>query len=322
MIFETQIICSNKKNTYLCSMTITQLEYLIAVVNYGSFSSAADHCFVTQPSLSTQIKNLEDELGVVLLNRGEKPIVPTQAGYVIVEQAKQALAAFYTIKEKVDIMSNEVKGSFSLAVIPTVSPYILHKFVPKFLRKYPGVKLEIKEMFTHQIEQNLKKGSVDMGLLAGGFTTPPDIIEEKLYEDKFYLYVAKNHPFYGKKQISVKNINPEDLLLLPDGHCLRTQVLDLCGGQTRTFGHVHFESGSLETIVRMVDSTGGITIIPQMMVPFINESSRSQLIAFESAIPARRTISLAVSSNFYKKSIYNAMKELILKETEFDCLIE
>ncbi|MEG0499577.1 MAG: LysR substrate-binding domain-containing protein [Rikenellaceae bacterium] len=302
-------------------MTITQLEYLIAVVNYGSFSAAADHCFVTQPSLSTQIKNLEDELGVILLNRGDKPIVPTQAGVAIIDQAKKALSEFYMIKERVDEMSNGVKGTIILGVIPTISPYILHKFIPKFLRLYPGVKLEIKEMYTYQIESALKKGTLDIGLLAGGFTSKTEIKEEKLYDDKFYLYVSKKHSFYGKAKISASSINVDELLLLPDGHCLRTQVLDLCGGQVRSFGHVHFESGSLETIIRMVDSTGGLTIVPQMMVPFINESSRDQLIAFEQNMAARRDISLAVSNNFYKKSIYNALKRTIIEATEFDCLI-
>lgn len=302
-------------------MTITQLEYLIAVVNYGSFSAAADHCFVTQPSLSTQIKNLEDELGVIVLNRGDKPIVPTQAGEVIINQAKKALSEFYMIKERVDEMSNEVKGTIILGVIPTISPYILHKFIPKFLRKFPAVKMEIKEMYTYQIESALKKGTLDIGLLAGGFTSKADIKEEKLYDDKFYLYVSKKHPFYGKTKVSASSINVDELLLLPDGHCLRTQILDLCGGQVRSFGHVHFESGSLETIIRMVDSTGGLTIVPQMMVPFINESSRDQLIAFEQSMAARRDISFAVSNNFYKKSIYNALKATIIEATEFDCLI-
>lgn len=302
-------------------MTITQLEYLIAVVNYGSFSAAADHCFVTQPSLSTQIKNLEDELGVIVLNRGDKPIVPTQAGLIIINQAKKALSEFYMIKERVDEMSNEVKGTIILGVIPTISPYILHKFIPKFLRKFPAVKMEIKEMYTYQIESALKKGTLDIGLLAGGFTSKADIKEEKLYDDKFYLYVSKKHPFYGKTKVSASSINVDELLLLPDGHCLRTQILDLCGGQVRSFGHVHFESGSLETIIRMVDSTGGLTIVPQMMVPFINESSRDQLIAFEQSMAARRDISFAVSNNFYKRSIYNALKATIIEATEFDCLI-
>lgn len=302
-------------------MTITQLEYLIAVVNYGSFSSAAEHCFVTQPSLSTQIKNLEDELGVILLNRGDKPIIPTQAGQVIIDQAKRALSEFYLIKEKVDEMSSEIKGNIILGVIPTISPYTLHKFIPTFLKKYPNVRLDVREMYTYQIESALKKGTLDIGLLAGGFTSAADIVEEKLYEDKFYLYVSKKHPFFGKTKVSTNSINVDDLLLLPDGHCLRTQILDLCGGQVKSYGHVHFESGSLETITRMVDTTGGITIVPQMMVPFINESSHCQLIAFEQNLQARRNISLAVSNNFYKRSVYSALKEVILKATEFDCLI-
>lgn len=302
-------------------MTITQLEYLIAVVNYGSFSAAAERCFVTQPSLSTQIKNLEDELGVIILDRSKKPITPTQAGFIIIPQIKETISSFYGIRERVEIMSGEIKGTLTLGVIPTISPYILHKFIPPFLRKFPDVELEIREMYTFQIENELKKGTIDVGLLAGGFTKSAEIIEENLYHDKLYLYVSKKHKLYGKTELDVSSIDTDDLLLLPDGHCLRAQTLNICGNISKGLKQVKFESGSLETIIRMVDSTGRLTVIPQMMIPFINESTKSQLVSFKSEAKAQREITLAVSSNFYKKSIYKALKEEILKATQFDCLL-
>lgn len=302
-------------------MTITQLEYLIAVVNNGSFSAAAERCFVTQPSLSTQIKNLEEELGVVILNRNEKPITTTKAGEVIVEQALKALAECYAIKERVDEMSSKTKGSLVLAVIPTISPYILHKFVPQFAKSNPNVKLEIREMYTHQIEAGLRKGVVDIGLLAGGITSPSHIKEERLYDDKLYLYVAKSNPLYGKREVKIEDINTDELLLLPDGHCLRTQVLNLCEGRVAHSGHVFFESGSLDTITRMVDSSGALTIIPQMMVPFISKEKKNNIIPFNEGVGAKREISLAVSNNFYKKKIYDVLKKTIIEATELDRLL-
>lgn len=302
-------------------MTITQLEYLIAVVNNGSFSAAAERCFVTQPSLSTQIKNLEDELGVIILNRNEKPIIPTKAGEVIIEQALKALAECYAIKEKVEEMSSKTKGSLVLAVIPTISPYILHKFVPKFAKSNPNVKLEIREMYTEHIETGLRKGTVDIGLLAGGFTSPNHIKEERLYDDKLFLYVAKNHPLYGKKEVTVDDINTDELLLLPDGHCLRTQVLNLCEGRVAHSGHVFFESGSLDTIIRMVDTSGAITIIPQMMVSFVSKDKQKNIIPFKESVGAKREISLAVSNNFYKRKIYDVLKKTIIEATELDRML-
>lgn len=302
-------------------MTITQLEYLIAVVNCGSFSAAAERCFVTQPSLSTQIKNLEEELGVILLKRGEKPIIPTQAGIAIIEQAKKAMAEFHTIKSMVDDMSSQIRGSLTLGVIPTISPYILHKFIPKFVKKHPNLKVKVREMYTSQIITELEKGTIDIGLLAGGFTPTNIIVEEDLYKDRFYLYVGRENKLLGKQTVHINELNTEDLLLLPDGHCLRTQVLNLCDNKSNSNIGMMLDSGSLETILRMVDTSDKATIIPNMMLPFITSTHAKQVISFKEELKAERYISLAVSTNFYKKSIYNALKESILEATEFDGLI-
>ncbi len=302
-------------------MTITQIEYLLAVINCGSFSAATQKCFVTQPSLSTQIKNLEEELGVTLLDRSSKPIVPTEIGKLLVEQMNRSLSEFYAIKERVHEQMNEIKGTLTLAVIPTISPYVLHKFVPQFAKRYKGIKVEVKEMYTYQIERALLNGSVDIGMLAGGFLTDNQLSEEVLYSDKLYLYVSKKHPFYGKKEVNPSEINVNELLLLPDGHCLRSQILNLCDGQIYHKGDVLFESGSLETIMRMVDNSDKMTIIPQMMIPFINNSAVNQVIPLSKEVNAKREITFAINNNFYKRGIYDALKQMVIEATEFDSLI-
>ena len=149
-------------------MTIIQLEYLLAVANCGSFSLAAEHCFVTQPSLSMQVKALEEELGVVLLDRSKKPVIPTEAGEVVLEQARETIKAYNYIKEAVSELKGETAGKLRLGVIPTIAPYLLHKFIPAFVRDYPKVELEISEMITSDIVDALKRDRIDAALVASG----------------------------------------------------------------------------------------------------------------------------------------------------------
>ncbi|MFI3283266.1 MAG: LysR family transcriptional regulator, partial [Rikenellaceae bacterium] len=148
-------------------MTIIQLEYLLAVANCGNFSAAAEKCFVTQPSLSMQIKSLEEELGVVLLDRTRKPVIPTEAGLVVLEQARQTIMAYQNIKESVAELKGEITGKLRLGVIPTISPYLLHKFIPTFVKKFPKVELEICDMVTADVIESLKRDRIDAAIVAG-----------------------------------------------------------------------------------------------------------------------------------------------------------
>lgn len=138
-------------------MTIIQLQYLIEVANCGSFSGASERCFVTQPSLSMQIKALEDELGVVLLDRSKKPVIPTDAGNVVIAQAQETLRAYNYIRESVAELKGETSGKLRLGVIPTIAPYLLHKFIPDFVKEFPRVELEIREMITADIIHILQR---------------------------------------------------------------------------------------------------------------------------------------------------------------------
>lgn len=291
-------------------MTIIQLEYLLAVANHGSFSLASEHCFVTQPSLSMQIKNLEEELGVVLLDRTKKPVIPTEAGSVVIKNARETLKAYNYIKESVSDLKGEVSGTLRLGVIPTVAPYLMHKFIPHFTKRYPKVELNVSEMRTGQIVDALNKDMLDAAIVAGGFS-PKGIIEHELFNDRFHAYVSPEHQFYGRSNIRIDDISTKDLILLEEGHCLRDQILELCQSSRRSNSACRFECGSLETLMRIVDSTPSMTIIPEMATEFISEKRRRQLKTLEKGAASRK-ISVAVRRTYVKDSLIKALRESVM----------
>lgn len=291
-------------------MTIVQLEYLLAVANYGSFSLAAEKCFVTQPSLSMQVKNLEEELGVILLDRSKKPVIPTEAGQVVLAQAREAVSAFRRVKESVNDLKGEVSGVLRLGAIPTIAPYLLHRFIPDFMRQYPRVELQIKEMVTSEIIQALNRDMLDAAILAGG-TSPGEIVEEELFDDRFYAYVSTGHPLYERSNIRIEDIDVRHLLLLSEGNCLRDQVIELCQAQRKINVPYSFESGSLETLMRIVDNTSNMTIIPEMVIDFIPKEKHAQIKTLAKGATSRK-ITIAVRRTYVKRSLIAALKESIV----------
>ncbi len=292
-------------------MTIVQLEYLLAVANFGSFSVAAEHCFVTQPSLSMQIKSLEDELGVMLLDRSKKPVIPTEAGEAVLAQARETLREYNSIKEVVARIKGEMSGRIRLGVIPTIAPYMLHKFIPDFVRRYPKVELEIREMKTEYIIDALNRDRIDAALVAGG-TCGDGILEYDLFDDRFFAYVSPDSPLYNKSNIRIEDIDMRDLILLSAGNCMRDQVLELCQARKGVPAHYSFESGSLDTLMRIVDCTSCMTVIPEMAVEYIPKERQSQVKNLLKGASSRK-ISLAIRRTYVKKSIVDALKETILE---------
>ena len=290
-------------------MTIIQLEYFLAVANFGSFSIAADHCFVTQPSLSMQIKSLEEELGVMLLDRSKKPVIPTEAGEVVLAQAREALKEYNSIKEVVSQLKGEIAGKIRLGVIPTIAPYLLHKFIPEFVQRYPKVELEVREMKTEHIIDALNRDRIDVALVAGG-TCGEGIIEYDLFDDRFYAYVSPSNALFNRANIRIEDIDMRDLVLLSVGNCMRDQVLELCQARHSLPSRYYFESGSLDTLMRIVDCTSCITIIPEMSLEYIpKERTRQGKTLFKGA--SSRKISLAIRRTYVKKSIVDALRSTI-----------
>ena len=292
-------------------MTIIQLEYLLAVANYGSFSLAAEKCFVTQPSLSMQVKNLEEGLGVIVLDRSKKPVLPTDAGLAVIRQAKEAVQAFAMVREVVSDLQNEISGTLRLGVIPTIAPYLLHRFIPDFVRKCPKVELQIREMMTGNIIRALDRDMLDAAIMAGG-TSPEGIREEELFNDRFFAYVSTDHPLCQRSNIRIEDIDVRHLLLLSEGNCLRDQVIELCQAQKNIARQYSFESGSLETLMRIVDNTPNlITIIPEMVADYIDEKHRPQVKTLAKGAASRK-ITIAVRRTYVKRSLIDALKESVM----------
>ena len=292
-------------------MTIIQLEYLLAVANYGSFSLAAEKCFVTQPSLSMQVKNLEEELGVIVLDRSKKPVLPTDAGLAVIRQAKEAVQAFAMVREVVSDLQNEISGTLRLGVIPTIAPYLLHRFIPDFVRKCPKVELQIREMMTGNIIRALDRDMLDAAIMAGG-TSPEGIREDELFNDRFFAYVSTDHPLCQRSNIRIEDIDVRHLLLLSEGNCLRDQVIELCQAQKNIARQYSFESGSLETLMRIVDNTPNlITIIPEMVADYIDEKHRPQVKTLAKGAASRK-ITIAVRRTYVKRSLIDALKESVM----------
>ena len=291
-------------------MTIIQLEYLLAVANCGSFSQAAEHCFVTQPSLSMQIKSLEEELGVILLDRSKKPVVPTEAGEVVLEQVRETLSAFNYIREAVAELKGETAGKLHLGVIPTIAPYLMHRFIPTFVKRYPKVELEISEMKTADIVEALKRDRLDAALVAGG-TCGEGIQEHDLFDDRFYLYVSPENPLYERSNIRIEDIDIKDLVILSKGNCMRDQIIELCQAKRQMPSHFSFESGSLETLMRIVDCTQSVTVIPEMCIDFIPANRRDRVKMLAKGNTSRK-ISVAVRRTYVKSSIIKALNETIV----------
>lgn len=294
-------------------MTITQLEYFMAVVNHGSFSTAAEYCFVTQPSLSMQIAHLEDELGVTLLDRNSRPLVPTEVGQLVLEQARKAVVAFYRTRELVNDIKGDVAGKLKLGVIPTVSPYLMPLFLPEFMKRYPDVELEIREMFTADIIDALNRDTIDVAILSGGIDMK--IRETVLFEDKLYVYVSPKNPLYNKKSILIQDINVRQLLLLSEGNCLRNQALTLCKARKKIKLPYDFMDGSLETLMHTVDASAALTIIPGMAIGYIPEERRQQIKPF-GKVHAHRNITMAAGRTFARDSLVEAVRESAIAAAE------
>ena len=293
-------------------MTIIQLEYFAAVANCGSFSLASEHCFVTQPSLSMQVKALEEELGVILLDRSKKPVILTEAGEAVLAQAREAIKQYNAIREVVAEMKGETAGKMRLGVIPTIAPYMLHKFIPAFVEKYPKVELEIREMVTADIVDALNRDRIDAAIVAGG-TCGEGITEYELFNDRFYLYVSPSNHLYERTNVRIEDIDLKDVILLSPGNCMRDQILELCQAKREMPQHYAFESGTLDTLMRIVDCTNCVTVIPEMALEYVPSDRKRQVKMLAKGATSRK-IAVAVRRTYVKNSVVKALIDTISEE--------
>ena len=294
-------------------MTITQLEYIVAVDTYRSFVVAAEKCFVTQPTLSMQVQKLEDTLGVKIFDRSKQPVTPTEIGIEIIEQARLLLAEGEKIREIITDRQKELSGELKVGIIPTVSPYILPKMISGFIQKYPQVKLIVWEQTTEEIVQQLKLGTLDCGIMSTPLRETA-LTEIPVFYENFVAYVSKHSKLSKKKSITPDDIDMEEIWVLNEGHCMREQVLNICQRRRATKGFLHFEynTGSVETLKRMVDMNNGATILPELAVAELNDKQLDKVRYFKSPEPARE-VSIVIQKNFLKRRMIEALKNEILE---------
>tara|TARA_R110000764_G_scaffold219818_2_gene307934 strand:+ start:10066 stop:11007 length:942 start_codon:yes stop_codon:yes gene_type:complete len=291
-------------------MTITQLQYVLAVAEYKNFTLAAEKSFVTQPTLSMQVQKLEDELDVLIFDRSKKPITITEVGEKIVAQAKNIVAEAERIKDIVDQDKGYIGGDYTLGIIPTVMPTLLPMFLNAFIKKYPKVNLIIKEQSTQTMIKNVMDGHLDAGIAA----TPLEIefIKERpLYYEPFVGYVPKNHRLASEVELTTDHLDVNDILLLQDGHCFREGVINLCKASKSKLGEqFKIESGSFETLVSLADEGMGMTLLPYLNTLHLEEDKKTNLKTFKNPVPARE-ISLIYHKSELKIQITDALREVI-----------
>jgi len=293
-------------------MTIVQLEYIIAVDQYRHFAAAAESCFVTQPTLSMQVQKLEEELGLKLFDRSKQPVVPTEYGFEIIEQARRVIMERDALLEIIEAKKGVIRGEFRIGIIPTLAPYLLPLFIQSFTQKYPLIKLQITELTTSSLIAKLKDGKIDAGILV----TPLQengIKETPLFYEEMLAYVSKTNAAFQKTYMLPVDIDPEKLWLLEEGHCFRSQIMNLCELRKKSEHGIQFEyeAGSLETLRRMVDLYDGVTILPELATIDLTAEQKVHLRSFRQPVPVRE-VSLVVHRTFVKKRLVEAMKQEIL----------
>lgn len=291
-------------------MTITQFQYVLAVAKHQNFTVAAEHCFVTQPTLSMQIQKLEEELDVLIFDRSKKPIQITEIGEQIVKQAQIIVNESERMEDIVAQQKGFIGGEFKVGIIPTVSPTLLPMFLNTFLKKYPKVTLKIEEQNTDTVIKNIENGNLDVAILA----TPLDnsnIIEKPLYYEPFVAYIPKNHPLEKQTEIDPSDLDVDTILMLEDGHCFKESVLNLCR-QKRESENEKFtlQSGSFETLIRLANEGLGMTLLPYLHSLELKEKEQSFVHHFKAPSPARE-ISLVYHKNELKLQLINALYEVI-----------
>lgn len=293
-------------------MNLQQLEYIIAVDNHRHFARAAEACFVTQPTLSMMIHKLEEELKVKIFDRSRQPVEPTKAGVLIIQQARKILNESRRLHEIVAELNEQTSGRLHIGIIPTLAPYLIPYFVKPLLEKYPDLELNIEEMTTQAITENLKNERIDVGILV----TPlqeTGIREIPIFTESFYAYISENESVYNKKYILPKDIDTNRLWILEEGHCFRTQVLNLCEIR-RDFqmeGRFKIAAGSFETVMNLVDNYGGLTIVPELVVLKMPKDKHVRLKSFSEPVPVRQ-VSLVTSDSFPRQKMVEVLKKEIL----------
>ncbi len=291
---------------------IQQLEYIVALDNFRSFSLAAQHCHVTQPTLSMQVKKLEEDLSINIFDRSRKPLIPTLLGEEVLSQARKILTEVSILNELVSEQNKGLSGTLSIGIIPTLAPYLVPLFIGSYLKEYPDVEVKIQEIKTEEIISALKKEQIDLGILA----TPLEIQglhEIPLFYEKMISYVDQSLVNRYSNKIGIQEILEHKVWLLSQGNCFRNQVFNLCAIDQIAYKDLKlkYESGSIEGLMRLVDQEGGVTLVPELATLDFSEEKLDQL-KFIGETPPVREISVVVGRKTLKRKLIESLQATIV----------
>ncbi|PHR50717.1 LysR substrate-binding domain-containing protein [Cycloclasticus sp.] len=292
-------------------MNLRDLKYIVAVAETKSFVKAAEQCFVSQPTLSMQIKKLENSLNIKIFERNNKHVLVTEIGKQVIETAKRILQDAEHISILAKHEQDPFAGDFTLGAFPTIAPYILPKLIPLIKKKLPNLRLILVEEKTDILLHKLKTGLIDAALLAGPLHDE-SLIAEKLFDDEFKLAVATNHPLAEQTIINPDELINQPLLLLDEGHCLRDQALQFCQ-LSGIDEEQNVRATSLETLRQMVIAGTGITFMPTIAIQ--NNDDNIRYIPFEEPKP-KRTIYLVSRQTNPRTELIKQLKNLCVNKNQ------
>jgi LysR family hydrogen peroxide-inducible transcriptional activator len=292
-------------------MTLQQLEYILAVDRYRHFGKAADACNVTQPTLSAMIGKLEEELNAKLFDRNRQPICPTPVGEQVIRQAREILKQTDGIKDIVAEEKQSLGGIFRVGILPTIAPYLLPRFFPQLMKKYPALDIRVREMKTHEIKEALLQGDIDAGILAT-IEGLEEFTQTTLFYEKYQGYVSREDVLFSKEILRTSDVaSSKDLWLLDEGHCFRDQMVRFCQMKSSQSSQLAYNLGSMETFMRMVESGIGITFIPELAVMQLTDTQKELVRPFAIPVPTRQLI-LITNKHFIRQSLL----EVFVKEIQ------
>ncbi len=308
------------------AINLTTLKYIVALDVHRNFVKAAEACSVTQPTLSTAIKNMESELDITIFDRSSHPVVPTILGEKMIAMARKTISSADMIEEFVSGARGEVTGDLALGIIPTVAPYILPDFFRKMETDHPGIRLNVEEIRTEPAIRKLLNAELDAVIMA----TPlgnDKLLEIPVYREPFVAYVSPADELSAYDEIPADKLATERIWLLEEGHCLRNQVLNLCSMCDKA--KRRYQAGSVATLTKIVDKNGGYTVIPQLHAELLCEERKKNLRPItgktadsdspecQNCIP-NREISLVIREDYIREQMLNiivdAIKSIIPEE--------
>ena len=290
-------------------MTLQQLEYILALDRFRHFGKAAEHCRVTQPTLSAMIQKLEEELDTRIFDRTQQPVCPTPVGVQILAQARRVLEQTGHIRDIIAEEKQSLSGTFTLGILPTIAPYLLPRFFPQLMKKYPQLDIRVSEMKTADIKQALQKGEIDAGIVAR-LDDMDEFEQHHLFYEEFHAYVAREDALFAESTIRTSDLADTQLWLLDEGHCFRDQLVRFCQLKSARASQLAYHLGSMETFMRMVEGGKGVTFIPGLAVLQLTPAQQELVRPFAIPRPTRQIV-LLTGRNFIRHTLLDMLIQTI-----------